>query len=83
MAAEAKEGKEVIKRGIWSRRDFFSRLGWIALSFFGLSGLLGFIRPPFLEFYLSRRKGLKRAIPEILLLVRSVRSSNRIIAFGS
>ena len=47
MAAEAKEDKEVIKKGIWSRRDFFTRLGWGGFALFGVATLLGFLRSAF------------------------------------
>jgi cytochrome b6-f complex iron-sulfur subunit len=47
MAAERNEGKEAGKRGIWSRRDFFTRLGWAGFAFFGLGTLLGFLRSAF------------------------------------
>ena len=43
MAAEAKEDK----KGIWSRRDFFTRLGWGGFAVFGLATLLGFVRSAF------------------------------------
>lgn len=36
--------KKEIKRGIWSRRDFFTRLGWGGFGIFGLLSLLGFVR---------------------------------------
>lgn len=39
--------KEENKRGIWSRRDFFTRLGWGGFGIFGLFTLLGFIRSAF------------------------------------
>jgi cytochrome b6-f complex iron-sulfur subunit len=35
------------KRGIWSRRDFFTRLGWAGFGFFSFATLLGFIRAAF------------------------------------
>lgn len=47
MAAERSEAKESGKKGIWSRRDFFTRLGWGGFALFGLSTLLGFIRSAF------------------------------------
>ncbi len=40
--AEEKE-----KRGIWSRRDFFTRLGWGGFGIFGLGTLLAFVRSAF------------------------------------
>ena len=42
MAEQEKE-----KRGIWSRRDFFTRLGWAGFGIFGGLGLLGFLRSAF------------------------------------
>ncbi|HEY2990282.1 MAG TPA: Rieske 2Fe-2S domain-containing protein [Candidatus Binatia bacterium] len=45
MADDVK--KTEVKRGIWSRRDFFSRLGWSGFGIFGLFSLLGFIRSAF------------------------------------
>jgi cytochrome b6-f complex iron-sulfur subunit len=35
------------KKGIWSRRDFFTRLGWGTLGVFSLVSSLGFIRSAF------------------------------------
>ena len=35
------------KKGIWSRRDFFSRLGWGGFGIFGGLTLLGFLRSAF------------------------------------
>jgi cytochrome b6-f complex iron-sulfur subunit len=43
MAAEAK----ATKTGIWSRRDFFTRLGWAGFGLFGFTTLLGFVRSAF------------------------------------
>jgi glutaredoxin len=40
-------GKEKEKRGIWSRRDFFTRLGWGGFGVFGFFALVGFIRSAF------------------------------------
>ena len=39
--------EEKQKRGIWSRRDFFTRLGWGGFGVFGLLSLLGFVRSAF------------------------------------
>jgi cytochrome b6-f complex iron-sulfur subunit len=41
----AEQGKE--KPGIWSRRDFFTRLGWGGFGIFGLGILIGFVRSAF------------------------------------
>jgi cytochrome b6-f complex iron-sulfur subunit len=39
---------EVKKRsGLWSRRDFFSRVGWGGFGLFGFMGFLGFLRSAF------------------------------------
>ena len=40
------DGTEV-KRGIWSRRDFFTRLGWGCFGIFTGFSLLGFLRSAF------------------------------------
>jgi len=45
MADEIK--KTEVKPGIWSRRDFFSRLGWGGFGLFGAFSLLGFLRSAF------------------------------------
>lgn len=41
------ERKETGKRGIWSRRDFFTRLGWGCFGVFSGFSLLAFIRSAF------------------------------------
>ena len=46
MAGQEKSQGEK-KKGIWSRRDFLSRLGWGGFAVFGFSALLGFIRSAF------------------------------------
>ena len=35
------------KKGIWSRRDFFTRLGWGGFGVFGFLSLVGFLRSAF------------------------------------
>lgn len=35
------------KKGIWSRRDFFTRLGWGGIGIFSAISILGFIRSAF------------------------------------
>jgi len=35
------------KKGIWSRRDFFSRIGWGGFGIFAVSTLIGFVRSAF------------------------------------
>jgi cytochrome b6-f complex iron-sulfur subunit len=39
--------KEKEKRGIWSRRDFFTRLGWGGFGVFALLSVVGFVRSAF------------------------------------
>jgi len=47
MNGQVRENREKKRRGIWSRRDFFSRMGWGGLGFVGLVTLLGFVRSAF------------------------------------
>lgn len=47
MAENEKKESTETKRGIWSRRDFFTRLGWGGFGIFTGFGLLGFIRSAF------------------------------------
>src|SRR5262245_17627801 len=35
------------RRGIWSRRDFLTRMGWAGFGFVSLAALLGFVRSAF------------------------------------
>lgn len=47
MAEGESKGSGENKRGIWSRRDFFTRLGWGGFGIFTGFSLLGFIRSAF------------------------------------
>ena len=47
MAENEKKESAEAKRGIWSRRDFFTRLGWGCFGIFSGFSLLGFIRSAF------------------------------------
>jgi cytochrome b6-f complex iron-sulfur subunit len=47
MAEDDKKESTEAKRGIWSRRDFFTRLGWGGFGVFTGFSLLGFIRSAF------------------------------------
>ena len=47
MDGQAKGSKGGNRKGIWSRRDFFTRLGWGGFSVFGVLTLLGFVRSAF------------------------------------
>ena len=60
MAAEAKEDK----KGIWSRRDFFTRLGWGGFAVFGLATLLGFVRSAFPRVLFEPPKRFKAGDPK-------------------
>ncbi len=42
-----KGNREKKMKGIWSRRDFFSRLGWGGFGIFSIFTLLGFVRSAF------------------------------------
>ncbi len=47
MAAQGNEAQGTSKKGIWSRRDFFTRLGWCGFGLFGFLSLLSFVRSAF------------------------------------
>ncbi len=47
MAENDQKKLREAKGGIWSRRDFFTRVGWGGFSIFGGLGLLGFVRSAF------------------------------------
>ena len=47
MAEDDKKESAEAKRGIWSRRDFFTRLGWGSFAIFSGFSLLGFLRSAF------------------------------------
>jgi len=42
-----KDGASKVRNGIWSRRDFFTGLGWWAFGTFSLVTLLAFVRSAF------------------------------------
>jgi len=58
MAEEAK-----IKRGIWSRRDFFTRIGWGGFGIFGGLTLLGFLRSAFPRVLFQPPSTFKAGLP--------------------
>jgi len=58
MAAEEKK-----KRGIWSRRDFFTRLGWGGFGIFGGLSLLGFLRSAFPRVLFQPPSTFKAGLP--------------------
>ncbi|HTN70908.1 MAG TPA: Rieske 2Fe-2S domain-containing protein [Methylomirabilota bacterium] len=51
------------RRGIWSRRDFFTRLGWGAFGFFSLATLLGFVRSAFPRVLFKPPSTFKAGLP--------------------
>jgi cytochrome b6-f complex iron-sulfur subunit len=68
MNGKDKESKEKKKRGIWSRRDFFTRLGWGGFGFFGLFSLLGFVRSAFPRVLFEPPKRFKAGDPKDFVL---------------
>jgi cytochrome b6-f complex iron-sulfur subunit len=68
VPAEEKQVKEEVRRGIWSRRDFFTRLGWGSFGFFGLMALLGFIRSAFPRVLFQPPTKFKAGNPEDFVL---------------
>jgi cytochrome b6-f complex iron-sulfur subunit len=61
MAEDVK--KTEVKRGIWSRRDFFTRLGWSGFGIFGLFSLLGFLRSAFPRVLFQPPASFKAGLP--------------------
>jgi len=55
--------REKEKRGIWSRRDFFTRLGWGGFGIFGALGLLGFLRSAFPRVLFQPPSTFKAGLP--------------------
>jgi cytochrome b6-f complex iron-sulfur subunit len=51
------------RRGIWSRRDFLTRVGWAGFGFFSLAALLGFIRSAFPRILFQPPSILKVGLP--------------------
>ena len=51
------------RRGIWSRRDFLTRMGWAGFGFFSLAALLGFIRSAFPRVLFQPPSILKVGLP--------------------
>ena len=51
------------KRGIWSRRDFFTRLGWGGFGIFGGLTLLGFLRSAFPRVLFQPPSTFKAGLP--------------------
>ena len=51
------------RRGIWSRRDFFTRLGWGAFGFVSFTALLGFIRSAFPRVLFQPPSTFKAGLP--------------------
>jgi cytochrome b6-f complex iron-sulfur subunit len=51
------------RRGIWSRRDFFTRLGWGGFGLFSLISFLGFIRSAFPRVLFQPPSTFKAGLP--------------------
>jgi cytochrome b6-f complex iron-sulfur subunit len=51
------------RKGIWSRRDFFTRLGWALFGFFSLATFLGFIRSAFPRILFQPASTFKAGFP--------------------
>jgi cytochrome b6-f complex iron-sulfur subunit len=68
MDGQDKGTKEEKKRGIWSRRDFFTSLGWAGFAIFALSTLLGFIRSAFPRVLFQPPTRFKAGKPEDYVL---------------
>lgn len=66
MPDEDKQGKG--ERGIWSRRDFFTCLGWSGFGLFGIATLLGFIRSAFPRVLFEPPKRFKAGDPKDYVL---------------
>ena len=64
------------KSGIWSRRDFFTRLGWGGVWIFGGLGLLGFLRSAFPRVLFQPPATFKAGLPGGLC--RSAKSAKSI-----
>jgi cytochrome b6-f complex iron-sulfur subunit len=60
---ESKAVQSQEKRGIWSRRDFFTRLGWGGFGIFSLVGLLGFLRSAFPRILFQPPSTFKAGLP--------------------
>jgi cytochrome b6-f complex iron-sulfur subunit len=59
----AEGDKKEIKRGIWSRRDFFTRLGWAGFGVFSGLTLLGFLRAAFPRVLFQPPSTFKAGLP--------------------
>ena len=51
------------KRGLWSRRDFFSRIGWGGFGIFGFLSLVGFLRSAFPRVLFQPASSFKAGYP--------------------
>jgi len=54
---------EAEKKGIWSRRDFFTRLGWSSFGIFSALSLLGFLRSAFPRVLFQPPSSFKAGFP--------------------
>jgi hypothetical protein len=51
------------KQGIWSRRDFFSRVGWGGFGAFSFLSLVGFVRSAFPRVHFQPPSTFKAGFP--------------------
>jgi len=51
------------KPGIWSRRDFFSRIGWAGFGVFSFLSLIGFLRSAFPRVFFQPASTFKAGFP--------------------
>ncbi len=63
MAESGKKETAPPKRGIWSRRDFFTRLGWGGFGIFTGFSLLGFLRSAFPRVLFTPPATFKAGLP--------------------
>jgi hypothetical protein len=71
------------KRGIWSRRDFFSRIGWGGFGVFAGLSLIDFIRSAFPRVHFQPRSTFKAGLPSDYATGEVRKNLNRNIVFGS
>lgn len=82
MAAQETQAKKDAKTGIWSRRDFFTRLGWGGFGVFGFLGLLGFIRSAFPRVLFQPPTTFKGGRPEDFAIGEVSEKFKQEFAFG-
>jgi len=69
-------------RGIWSRRDFFTRLGWGGFGIFAGLSFIGFIRSAFPRVHFQPPSTFKAGLPADYAIGEVSESISRNIVFG-